>query len=582
MKKAHVKNKNFGKGNWKAYFQLIPYIRLPWVLLAISFVVEMTYSEILAIVPVSTSALFSGEFTGKALASAVSYNALSFGLMFGSITLQGWVTYVAVRRAREVLWGRMLRLDMAYYDTHDPANLMSTVTNDTETAVSSLIAQLVSLIPSVYYLVRVCMTLNSYDFRLLISILVLIPVEVIYVVVLGRWQYEVNAGIFDRIGKLTAYLAERVSNIYLIRSFTTEKQEEKNGLDAAGGLYHAKVRAAKVSAAANLGSTFLELLQRGLPIVFGMILLQQGAITMQEWVAFFLFLGQVITKVNDVISTWSGIKSAQGAAARMVELLIAPEEPESGDVKAEPVADGDIVFENVSFSYGEKEVLHNISMTIPQGKTTALVGRCGSGKTTLLSLAERLYTPSKGTITVAGKNAADYDLRSYRNHFAYVQQDAGIFGGTLRSAMTYGIPREVTDGELTEAAEKTGIMPLVRSTKAGFDADLSISGGSVSGGQRQRIVLTRELLKNKPVMLLDEPTSALDAMSAMALQRKLMELFPGTTKLMITHDLRLLAQVDHVIFLENGRVLDSGTPAELASRCEAYRALVSCDEEVSA
>ena len=582
MKKAHTRNKNFGKGNWKAYFQLIPYIRLPWVLLAISFVVEMTYSEILAIVPVSTSALFSGEFTGKALASAVSYNALSFGLMFGSIILQGWVTYVAVRRAREVLWGRMLRLDMAYYDTHDPANLMSTVTNDTETAVSSLITQLVSLLPSVYYLVRVCMTLNSYDFRLLISILVLIPVEVIYVVVLGRWQYEVNAGIFDRIGKLTAYLAERVSNIYLIRSFTTEKQEEKNGLDAAGGLYHAKVRAAKVGAAANLGSTFLELLQRGLPIVFGMILLQQGAITMQEWVAFFLFLGQVITKVNDVISTWSGIKSAQGAAARMVELLIAPEEPESGDVKAEPVADGDIVFENVSFSYGEKEVLHNISMTIPQGKTTALVGRCGSGKTTLLSLAERLYTPSKGTITIAGKNAADYDLRSYRNHFAYVQQDAGIFGGTLRSAMTYGIPREVTDGELTEAAEKTGIMPLVRSTKAGFDADLSISGGSVSGGQRQRIVLTRELLKNKPVMLLDEPTSALDAMSAMALQRKLMELFPGTTKLMITHDLRLLAQVDHVIFLENGRVLDSGTPAELASRCEAYRTLVSCDEEVSA
>lgn len=581
MKRKQPVRKNFGKGNWKAFFRLIPYIRLPWLLIAIAFVVDMTYSEVMARVPVSTAALFAGEFTGSALAEAVIYNVLNYGLMFGSLILMGWVSSLAVKRAQQTMWSRMLRLDMAYYDTHDPSDLMSTLTNDVETAVKSLISQLVSLIPSIYYLVKVSLTLKSYDWRLLLSVLILIPVNVIYVVVLGRWQYEVNAGIYGKIGKLTAYLAERVSNIFLIRSFTNEKQEEQNGLKAAQGLYDANMRAAKVSFAANIASNVMEVLQRGVPIVFGMILLKNKIINMMEWVAFFLIIGQVITRVNGVVSLWTGIKSAQGSAARMVEIYTAPQEPQAAPEAAQNIRDGDIVFRNVNFSYGSKQVLHDVSVTIPSGKTTALVGRCGSGKTTLLSLIERLYVPDSGTVTLAGKNVDTYDLRAYRDHFAYVQQDALIFGGSLRTAMTYGVQRDVSEEELTRAAERTGILPLVQSLENGFDGKLAVSGGSVSGGQRQRIVLTRELLKNRPVLLLDEPTSALDAASALDMQQKLLNLFPGVTKLMITHDLRLLSQADHVIFLENGRVADSGSPEQLMERCPDYRDLVLCDEEVS-
>lgn len=576
--KTRKRRADFGHGNWKAYFQLIPYIRMPWLLVIIGFVVNMGYSEVMAYVPVSTSALFSGDFSSSALFSAVLYNVFNYALLFGSMILLSWVSYVAVRRGQEILWGRMLRLDMAYYDTHNPADLMSTLTNDTQTAVSSLITQLISLIPSLYYLVRVCMTLNSYDVRLLISILVLIPVNVVYVVILGRWQYEVNAGVFSQVGKLTGYLAERVANIFLIRAYNRESAEEEQGLETAGRLYRAKILSAKVTLVSEAAANLMEILQRGLPIVFGMYLLQRKYITMQEWVAFFLFVSQVISRVNSVVSAWSSIKAAQGAAARMIEIFTAPEEKlDSGSAEG-TVADGDIVFHNVSFSYGDKEVLHDLSFTIPQGKTTALVGRCGSGKTTLLSLIDRLYAPSRGSVTMAGKDVSEYELQTYRAHFAYVQQDAGVFGGTLRSAMTYGIKRSVSDEELTAAAEKTGILQLCTATEQGFDAPLAISGSSVSGGQRQRLVLTRELLKAKPWLLLDEPTSALDARSALRIQQKLMELFKGTTKLMITHDLRLLAQADHVIFLEDGRVADSGSPVELMARCEAYRTLVQCSK----
>ena len=179
MKEKKGKIRGFGKGNWKLFFRLIPYIRLPWLWIAIAFVVNLTYSDVMAYVPVSTSALFAGEFTGEALASAVIYNVLNYGLMFGSLILMSWVSSLAVKRAQQTLWSRMLRLDMGYYDTHDPAGLTSTLTNDVQTAVTTLISQLVSLIPSIYYLVKVCMTLNSYNFRLLLSILVLIPVNVV-------------------------------------------------------------------------------------------------------------------------------------------------------------------------------------------------------------------------------------------------------------------------------------------------------------------------------------------------------------------------------------------------------------------
>lgn len=569
-------DKNFGRGNWKAYFRLIPYIKLPWLLILIAFIVDIGYSEVLARVPVSTSALFGGNLTGAALASAIIYNLLSYVLMLGSICLISCVSAVAVRRAQGVLWKRMLRLDMAYYDANDPSNLLSTLTNDTETAVNSLISQLISVIPSLYYVIRVLITLQGYDFRLLVSMLVLIPLNVAYVVIVGRWKYEVNAGIFRQVGGLTGFLAERVSNLFLIRSFTNEEKERENGMEAAKGLYSAKVRAAKVTLVADTLANVLDVLQRCVPIVFGLYLLKMHNITMEQWVAFFLFVGQLIPQVNSLISTWSDIKSAQGAASRMIQIMDAPIETAEECKASTAVKDGDIVFHNINFAYGDKTVLNNINLNIPSGKATALVGRCGSGKTTLMSLIERLYVPTSGTITLDGTDISSFDRNAYRAHFAYVQQDAGLFGGTLRSAMTYGIKRDVSDEELLKAAEKTGAQQLVQDTPGGLDAHLAINGSSVSGGQRQRMVLTREVLKGRSCLLLDEPTSALDARSAFDIQQKLLEVFHGTTMLMITHDLRLLSAVDQIIFLENGTVVDSGTHLELMSRCAPYRDLVNC------
>lgn len=573
MDKDQVGEK-FGRGNWKAYFQLIPKIKLPWILILFGFILDTGYAQVLSIVPVSTSALFSGEFTGSALVSAIVYNVLSYGLMIGSICVQACVAKEAIKRAQGVLWDRMMHLDMSYYDENNPSNLMSTITNDTEAAVTILITQLITLFPTLYYIIKVFLAINAYDVRLLLSILVLVPINIAFVIIVGRWRYEVNAGIYRKVGGLTAYLAERVSNLFLIRSFTNEEFETKKGIEAAKGLYSAKIRSARVSFFADGISSLLDILQRSVPIIFGVYLLKAKAITMEQWIAFFLFINQIISQVNKIVGMWSDIKSAQGSAARMIQIINAPEEKETG--KEECVSDGDLVFENVNFSYTDMPVLKNVSFTIPVGKATALVGRCGSGKSTIMDIIERLYIPDSGQVTLDGKNIIGFDLNSYREHFAYVQQDAGLFGGTFKTAMTYGLKRDVSEEELTNAAAKTGILELVNGTKDRFDTSLAISGSSVSGGQRQRMALTRELIKNRPFLLLDEPTSALDAKSAYDIQKKLLEIFNGTTMLMITHDLRLLSWVDQIIYLEEGEVLDFGTHLELMNRCEPYRELVTC------
>jgi ATP-binding cassette subfamily B protein AbcA/BmrA len=188
---------------------------------------------------------------------------------------------------------------------------------------------------------------------------------------------------------------------------------------------------------------------------------------------------------------------------------------------------------------------------------------------------ERLYEPEEGEIFLNGENVADIPLDGYRKKFAYVQQDSGIFSGTVRDAMTYSIEREVSDEELICAATFTGAYDFVKKMTNGFDTEIAISGTSVSGGQRQRIALTREVLKNKDIMLLDEPTSALDATTAREIKDKIFELFCDKTLVMVTHDLGLISAADQIIVLFNGRIYASGIHAELMNTCDLYSELVN-------
>lgn len=577
MKKKKVSR---GAGNWKGFIKMLGSVNMPWLMILVAFIVETTYNHVLLSLPTTTAALMSGSLEDSALIDALIYY-ISYGVIVTiSMVVSGITSRMAVRNARAKVWSGMLRIRMDYYDSHTPAALTSAVTNDLEESLRLLVSLIITLIPSIYYLGGALWTIAEYDWLLVVSVLIPLPLRYIEMVVVGRWNYRTQAGIYQRIGVLTGYLAERVKNLPLIKQFCTEEQELENGTEASEDLFKANISAAKVSSISSGVSTVITVIQQIVVVLFGVILLRQGRITISQWIAFFMFAANISSRFITLVQNWQSLKSIQGQVSRVVEVMEAPKEQTEKEIQkadersAAESPTSDICFENVSFAYGEKQALRNISFTVPDGTSTAIVGLCGSGKTTLLNLLERFYDSGEGKILLGGKDISVMPLSQLRASFSYVQQDAGVFSGTVRQILTYGIRRNVTDGELITAAKNAGAWDFVHELPGELDAQISADGQSLSGGQRQRLVLAREFLRNADILLLDEPTSALDAITAQAVEETIFRMFRGKTILMITHDMSLLDRMDQIIVLQEGNLLDKGSYCELIKRCELFRDMV--------
>lgn len=567
-------------GNWAAFLRMIRQIDLPWPMIAVAFLCEMGYNHLLLSLPTTTTALMSGSLDPQALRDAVLYY-VSYGLVTAAdFWVLGVVGNLAVRNARSKAWGGMTRIRADYYDQHASGELTSAVTNDLESAVKSLVSFITGVIPSIYYIVAAALTVGDYDILLMLSVVVLLPVKWVYMVVVSRWMYRAEAGVYGRIGMLTGYLAERVRSLPLIKHYTNEDQELKNGAIAVEDLRQANMQRVKVNCANSGIASLIGLLQHLVTIVFGVILLQMGRIDIGQWIAFFLFASQISVHFSELIGRWQTLKSVQGMAARTVEIMEAPKEQSEQEARAASAQAAEsrgaqsVEFKNVSFAYGEKKALKNVSFTVPAGTSTAIVGLCGSGKTTLLNLLERFYETGEGQILLGGGDAKKESLSDLRSRFSYVQQDAGVFSGTVREILTYGIRREIPNGELEEAARSAGAWEFIRKLPGGLDGEVSADGASLSGGQRQRLVLAREFLRNADILLLDEPTSALDAKTAQAVEETILRMFQGKTILMITHDMSLLEGMDQIVVLQEGELQGTGRYAALLESCPLFREMV--------
>lgn len=573
-----------GAGSWKGFLRMLGQIDLPWVMITIAFIFEMGYNRVLLSLPTTTAALMSGSLDDSALRDTVIYYIIYGVVVTAELAVLGITCRLAVRNARAKIWGGMTRVRVDYYDNHTPTTLTSAVTNDLEESVRLFVSLMISVIPAIYYLVAAILTIAEYDPLLVISVLIPLPLRYIHMVVIGRWNYKTQAGIYQRIGTLTGYLAERVKNLPLIKHFGTEPQELKNGEAASQDLFKANMRATKLECVTTGTQTAITVIQQIVIVLFGVILLQQGRINITQWAAFFLFSATISSHFITLVQDWQSLKSIQGQVARVVELVEAPKEQsekEARDTASLSVQSGvspSVVFKNVSFSYGEKQALKNVSFTVPAGTATAIVGLTGSGKTTMLNLLERFYETSEGSVMLDEQDVKEMSLGQLRGRYSYVQQDAGVFSGTIREALTYGINRTVSDEEMIAAAKNAGAWDFVEKMPNKLDAVISADGGSLSGGQRQRIVLAREFLRNADVLLLDEPTAALDSKTAQAVEETIFSIFRGKTILMVTHDMSLVSGMDQIVVLENGEIVGQGTYEALLSSCSLFREMVTSQQ----
>lgn len=562
------------------FLQVLRKGNLPWVWIVISFAVNLVVANNFMLkLPTMTASLMNGNLSGKALRDSVLFYVIYAVILCGQTTILAVSRCLATRNARNRLWGKMLHIPVTYYDENDPSELMSAVTNDLSTAMPAMVSLLVTVLPDIWYVGAALVQVSEYNIFLVLAILAFFPVKYIYMVVLGRKFYGAQKGIFSEIGGLTGFLAERIGNLPLIKAFTKEDAEREKGEAAANGLFRAQMRFYKLSASEQAIKTLITLGEQITVMVVAVILLQQGEITINQWIAFFLFFQNISLVFDTLIGDWMQVKTLQGSIARTAEMLNAPEE----DVKDEeteypPLPAGDIVFDRVSFSYGEKQALNEVSFTVPRGSMTAIVGLCGSGKTTSLSLLERFYAVDKGEIRLGDRPVEEMPLAAYRHGFAYVQQNPEVFSGTVREALTYGIRRDISDEEIWQASRISGFSEYLEGQPLGLEALVASGGSSLSGGQRQKLVLTREFLRGSEILLLDEPTSALDARAAQAVQEAVVTLFRGKTVLIVTHDLHLLRNMDQIIVLKESRLEGRGTYEQLMESCPLFREMVETQE----
>lgn len=312
-----------------------------------------------------------------------------------------------------------------------------------------------------------------------------------------------------------------------------------------------------------------------LAVVVGVFLIRKGELTISTWVAFYMYSQSVNVSLLMITDLWPLIKDTQGGVTRIADFMQAESEDYAGTAINEPV--GDIVFENVDFSYSSQPVLRGVNLTIPHNSLTALVGQSGAGKTTILGMLERFFIPDQGRITLDGVDIQSIALQDWRRNFAYITQEKNLFAGTIRENLIYGIEREVSEEEILLALRAASILERVQEMPEGLDTMIGEGGSTISGGESQRIALARIMLKQPPILLLHEATANLDAESECRVLDSLDLLYEGRTSIAVAHRLSTVIHADHIIVLGDGEVLGQGTHEELMAGCPEYARLVETE-----
>lgn len=555
---------------------LARHVKFSWPYIILAVIGTLAATTLSSKVPDATAQLFDGNFQMSRLWAVVGTALISTAITLISAVFSLLAESKSVLSARNSAWKYMLNTRSEYYDTHDPASLLSLVTVDAETMGTGLV-QIMTITPKLLSMVFMSFAMIfAYNKKLLMVLLIVMPMHLIYMFFVGRWQQRIGKDLSISVGNLSGYLAERIRNLMMIKTFSAEKKEDANGIEASGKLYKVNRRYAVLGVILGSYQSFSTAVSTVVTVLWGCYLLKQGEIDVPSFIGFNMYMGIINLTMVLVSILWTFVKDFQGRAFRLARLIESPREDDAANADHTDIPVGDIEVKDMSFAYTKDgaNALSDINFTIPRGKVTAIVGPSGSGKTTLIKLFERLYIPTKGSITIGGVDIGTLNLKVWRKKLAYVVQDAGVFSGTLREALTYGSVDIATDDRLLETIDQVGLKEFIHELPHGLDTVLGSWGGSLSGGQRQRIVIARALLQDADTLIFDEPTSALDPESANGISDMILNKFKGKTVIIISHELNYIAAADHIVVINQGSLEGSGAHASLMKSCKVYSELV--------
>ncbi len=547
-------------------------VRLPWLLILFSFFCSVVMMLLELRVATLTADIIDASqkaINGQKLLPYVVMTALTavFTILNNYFTRKMEETITL--RVRAKLWRRIMRLPTRYYDEDNGDELVSRVTSDAE-APASLFSMAVSFVTCVVTSVRGFAGLFEKNAMLARYSLLILPLTLGVCVLYGKLMFRLGVYSTVTTAESLGYLAERVRNFRLIKSAVAERAEGQRGDGAFRRMYRADFLSWLMVAGYQLASGIFSIFFLFLVFVVGGRLVPKGILTVGDLTSFYLISGIVSLQLMQFFMNVGSVSGTFGTMKKIAEILDTPTECDAGE-SAPPVR-GELSLERVCFAYGDgPDVLRDLSLRIPAGKVTAVLGGNGAGKSTLFKLLARLYEPRSGEIRLDGRRISEFSLPQWRSRFAYVFQRDPLIGGTVRENLTYGLDRPVSDEELAAVTKQANCYECIMEKPNGFDEDVGQDGSSFSGGQGQCIAIARAMLRNADCLLLDEATGSLDATSQARVTEALERLTKGRTTLMIAHSYAATRCADHIVVMKDGAVEAAGTPDELRKTSEFYR-----------
>ncbi|MFJ2002658.1 ABC transporter ATP-binding protein [Streptomyces chartreusis] len=506
-------------------------------------------------------------------------------LVVANAALGGLGSYVLRRTAESVVLGArralssyLLRLRITAVDRSEPGDLMARVTSDTTLLREVTTDSLVGLGTGGLTLVATVVMMGFVDPVLLaVTLAVILGAGTVLGVIVPRIN-QASRQAQDAVGVMGASLERILGALRTVKASGAEHREERTLHEAAEESWRQSVRAAKWAAAAGNTAGLAMQIAFITVLAVGGARVASGAIDIGTLVAFLLYVFYLMSPIQEVVGAITQYQTGSAALARIQEALRLPAEPAAlpaplPSAGAQPAT---LAFEDVRFRYAEDlpYVHHGVTFDVPAQGMTAFVGPSGAGKTTVFSLIERFYDPENGTITLDGRDLADWELVQLRSAIGYVEQDAPVLSGSLRANLLLGNP-DADEDALTRVLKTTRLDGLVSRLPDGLETLVGHRGTKLSGGERQRVAIARALLRRPRLLLLDEATSQLDAVNEAALRDTVADVARTTTVLVVAHRLSTVTMADRIVVMDAGRVRAVGTHRELVAADPLYAELAA-------